>query len=258
MQLRFDFRPVTSTGERSHLEELQGLVLGKDPAPPALPLQGLRTTSMSILAYLEGRKRPVGAVTVVDTTKDALSRLIYGIPPIYGSTAFYGGMMVLPEYRGWGIPVRLIFQAQRLFVNELGIRSTWLLYPEERIAGARLTTIMKYRPLPETSTRQDAQTASSSARSPGNSASNGICCLCRMVCRPGGPRATERIRDHDASSGQRHNRSDERTARCRSARMGIRPQRAQAAGGTVFVRQRICPPSNRGRCRDRTSLCRLL
>ena len=150
MQPRFDFRPVTSAGERSHLEELQGLVLGKDPAAPPLPLQGLRTTSMSILAYLEGRKRPVGAVTVVDTTKDALSRLIYGIPPIYGSTAFYGGMMVLPEYRGWAIPVRLIFQAQRLFVNELGIRSTWLLYPQERIAGARLTTIMKYRPLSET------------------------------------------------------------------------------------------------------------
>jgi hypothetical protein len=91
----------------------------------------------------------VGSLTVVETSHDSLARGAFKLPvPAGASSAFYTCVAVLPEYRGLCIPVRLMFEARRVFVEPRGIQYTWLLYDADRAESTRLCRIMKYRPLP--------------------------------------------------------------------------------------------------------------
>jgi GNAT superfamily N-acetyltransferase len=149
MNMQFMFRVVSTAGDRFEFDMLQRIVFGRDVDRFPIPLRAPRESVMRILAYSDDRSSPVGGLTVVDTTEDALSHFAYGVPAAsITTTAFYGGMAVLPEYRGLSIPVRLIFEAQRLFVRPRGIECTWLLYPADRVPHARLCRILDYRPLP--------------------------------------------------------------------------------------------------------------
>lgn len=147
MQFQFQFRPVASIAERSEFADLQSRVFPAIAQVP-IPLQGLSGERLSILAYASEESSPVGCLTVVDTSEDLLSRRLYGVPDSAGSSAFYGDLAVLREYRGLSIPVRLLFEAQRLFVRPRGIQSTWLLYPEGRLDSSRLRRILGYEVLP--------------------------------------------------------------------------------------------------------------
>jgi hypothetical protein len=149
MNVQFSFRVVNSAGDRFEFDTLQRIVFGRDVEGFPIPLRAPRESAMRILAYSEERSSPIGGLTVVDTTDDALSHFAYGIPAAsIARTAFYGGMAVLPDYRGLSVPIRLIFEAQRLFVRPRGIECTWLLYPADRVPSTRLCRILRYRPLP--------------------------------------------------------------------------------------------------------------
>ena len=149
MNVQFSFRVVNSAGDRFEFDMLQRIVFGRDVESFPIPLRAPRESAMRILAYSEERSSPIGGLTVVDTTDDALSHFAYGIPAAsIARTAFYGGMAVLPDYRGLSVPIRLIFEAQRLFVRPRGIECTWLLYPADRVPSTRLCRILKYRTLP--------------------------------------------------------------------------------------------------------------
>jgi hypothetical protein len=149
MNMRFSFRVVSTAGDRFEFDMLQQIVFGRDVERLPIPLRAPRESAMRILAYTEERSSPIGGLTVVDTTDDALSHFAYGIPAAsIARTAFYGGMAVLSSYRGLSIPIRLIFEAQRSFVRPRGIDCTWLLYPADRVPSTRLCRILEYRPLP--------------------------------------------------------------------------------------------------------------
>ena len=139
MNVQFLFRVVNSAGDRFEFDMLQRIVFGRDVERFPIPLRAPRESAMRILAYTEERLSAIGGLTVVDTTDDALSHFAYGIPAAsIARTAFYGGMVVLPDYRGLSVPIRLIFEAQRLFVRPRGIECTWLLYPADRVPSTRL------------------------------------------------------------------------------------------------------------------------
>ena len=124
---------VNSAGDRFEFDMLQRIVFGRD-VRKASPFRSVRRASRlcaSLPTVRSDHLRSAG-LPVVDTTDDALSHFAYGIPAAsIARTAFYGGMAVLPDYRGLSVPIRLIFEAQRLFVRPRGIECTWLLYPAE-------------------------------------------------------------------------------------------------------------------------------
>ncbi len=149
MNMQFLFRVVSTAGDRFEFDMLQRIVCGRDVERFPIPLRTPRESAMRILAYTEERLSAIGGLTVVDTTDDALSHFAYGIPAAsIARTAFYGGMVVLPDCRGLSIPIRLIFEAQRLFVRPRGIECTWMLYPADRVPSTRLCRILQYKPLP--------------------------------------------------------------------------------------------------------------
>lgn len=152
MDLRFTIDPATCAADMDDLAALRKIVYGNfaHKAQPPLPLSDDKAGIMHLIARLGGSFAAVAAVTVIDTTYDAFSRATLGLStPAGASSALYTGMMVAPEYRGLCLPVRLMFEAKRYYIDPRKIRYTWLLYESERVSSTRLCRILNYRILPK-------------------------------------------------------------------------------------------------------------
>ena len=87
---------------------------------------------------------------MAETSHDDVARCAFRLPVPAGATsAFYTCIGVLPEYRGLCLPIRLMIEARRQFVEPRKIQYTWLLYDADRTRSTRLCRIMKYSALPE-------------------------------------------------------------------------------------------------------------
>jgi hypothetical protein len=152
MDLRFTIDPATCTQDMNEIASLREAVFGNLArlARPPLPLLDDKASVMHLVARLKGSSTAVAAVTVIDTTYDAFSRATLGVSmPAGASSALYTSMMVAPEYRGLCLPVRLMFEAKRHYMEPRKIRYTWLLYESERASSTRLCRILNYRVLPK-------------------------------------------------------------------------------------------------------------
>lgn len=150
MKPRFTIRPACGVGDLTDLAGLHEAVFRRELNVFARsgPLIDPVGSVMHFIARDQETGEAAGAMTVVDTTADAQSIAAYRLPvDASATTAFYTCLAILPEYRGLNLPVRLMFEARRVFVEPRGIRYTWLLFEEDRVSSTRLCSILKYRPL---------------------------------------------------------------------------------------------------------------
>ena len=153
MKIQFSIRPVSTPADLRELSSLHRAIVQREfggSPPPAASLHDPAGSVMHFIARAGGEDGPaVGSLTVVETSHDTLARRAFKLPvPAGASSAFYTCVSVMPEYRGLCVPVRLLFEARRCFVEARGIQYTWLLYDADRAESTRLCRIMKYHPLP--------------------------------------------------------------------------------------------------------------
>jgi GNAT superfamily N-acetyltransferase len=152
MKMQFTVRPVSTPADQRELTLLhRAIVQGEfGGSPPAPLLHDPAGSVMHFIARAGGDDGPaVGSLTVVETSHDEVARRAFSLPvPTGVSSAFYTCVAVVPEYRGLGLPVRLLLEARKGFVEPRRIRYTWLLYDAARAESTRLCRIMNYRPLP--------------------------------------------------------------------------------------------------------------
>ena len=152
MKIQFTVRPVSTPADQRELSSLHRAVVQREfgGSLPASLLHDPAGSVMHFIARAGGHDGPVvGSLTVIETSHDAVARRAFDLPvPLGASSAFYTCAAVLPEYRGLCVPVRLLLEARRHFVEPRGIQYTWLLYDADRAHSTRLCRIMKYRALP--------------------------------------------------------------------------------------------------------------
>jgi GNAT superfamily N-acetyltransferase len=151
MKIQFTVRPVSTPADQRELSSLHRAIVQREfgGPPPAAFLHDPAASIMHLIARAGGDDGPVvGSLTVVETSHDTLARRAFDLPvPLGASSAFYTCVAVLPEYRGLCVPIRLLLEARRNFVDPRGIQYTWLLYDADRADSTRLCRIMKYRAL---------------------------------------------------------------------------------------------------------------
>jgi hypothetical protein len=89
---------------------------------------------------------PVGSVCVLET----------GRPPVRvadfagdgGRSARYTRLAVLPPFRGQNMSIRLILEAQRMFVAPNNFRRTWLLLPQDRAEKSLIAALLGFQCAP--------------------------------------------------------------------------------------------------------------
>ena len=152
MKLQFTIRPVLTAADERELVALHRTIVEREfgGTPRAALLRDPAGSVVHFIARAGGDEGPVvGSLTVVETSHDEVAREAFNLPfPAGISSAFYTCASVLPEYRGLCIPIRLMLEARRQFVQTNEIQYTWLLYDADRADSSRLCRIMRYRPLP--------------------------------------------------------------------------------------------------------------
>jgi hypothetical protein len=92
---------------------------------------------LDLVARIESTGEPIGVMAVVETTGNASLHTRFGLPfRTDDRSARYTQLAVLKPYRGMNIPLQLIMEAKRRFVNPAGIRYTWLLFDGDRASAS--------------------------------------------------------------------------------------------------------------------------
>lgn len=113
-----------------------------------LPTFEADTDSFQLIARTGPGEPAVGIVTVVDTTSDLEMNRRYGHRIEAGKrSARYTRLAVRREFRGLGIPLFLVYEANRRFVQPDGFHFSWLLFAHDRARTASLSTLFNLRPL---------------------------------------------------------------------------------------------------------------
>src|SRR5215510_3815274 len=105
--------------------------------PPLNAPEGV--AAAHVIARVELTGEPVAALTVVDTTNEAVLREQYGLhlhPD--ARTARYTQLAVSKPYRGINLPLMLILKAHYHFVAPGEFTHTWLLFDAKRAANSSL------------------------------------------------------------------------------------------------------------------------
>jgi len=90
---------------------------------------------------------PAGLLTVVETTGDNRILRRCGIAAsAAGRSARYTRLAVMPEFRGMGLPVRLILEAHRSFVVPNSMTRSWLLFDAGRAATSLISLLLGFAP----------------------------------------------------------------------------------------------------------------
>jgi GNAT superfamily N-acetyltransferase len=116
--------------------------LGLNSGLPVDPLGG-----QVLLARLQPNGKPVGTLTVLDTSGDRDLHTKYGLTfRDSDKVARYTRLAVLSPYRGMGISLRLMHEARRRFVLPERFDYTWLLFDAERAASSTLNVLLDFIP----------------------------------------------------------------------------------------------------------------
>jgi GNAT superfamily N-acetyltransferase len=106
------------------------------------PLRG-----QALLARLQPNGKPVGTLTVLDTSGDRDLHAKYGLTfRDSDKVARYTRLAVLSPYRGMGISLRLMREARRRFVLPERFDYTWLLFDAERAASSTWNVLLDFIP----------------------------------------------------------------------------------------------------------------
>jgi GNAT superfamily N-acetyltransferase len=139
---------VRSLADLADLHSVRSAVFEKELG---LQLPGLRvrrgTSHLHLLAR-DGLNGPaVAALTVLETTGNLRWHERYELTfPLAGRSARYYGLAVLPDYRGLGLPLRMILAAQKLFIEPNAVRHTWLLFAAQRAVKSSFCRVLGYVP----------------------------------------------------------------------------------------------------------------
>lgn len=133
----------------AHLEEIRHLetcVFEKEKGihlPPLVPPDGCKV--FRLLARSESDAAPIATVSVAQG--EAHRQLLRRKGSTIGRdepVARYTRLAVHRDYRGQGLCLRLLLEAQRRFVAPEGIRHTWLLFDAARAAASLLGTLLAF------------------------------------------------------------------------------------------------------------------
>jgi len=98
-----------------------------------------------LIARLVPEGRVVATLTVVETTGDRALHAKNGLS--FGNSdrvARYTQMAVMPSHRGLNLPLYLLLEARRLYIEAGGLTHTWLLMPAGRAATSKLSTMLDF------------------------------------------------------------------------------------------------------------------
>jgi GNAT superfamily N-acetyltransferase len=92
-------------------------------------------------------RRPVGTLSVVDTSDDAPLHAGHNLGFEQGARAArFTHLAVLRTFRGRSIPLALMLEAHRLFVAPRRYDYTWLLFDAERAPTSFLSRLLGFKP----------------------------------------------------------------------------------------------------------------
>jgi GNAT superfamily N-acetyltransferase len=100
---------------------------------------------LRLVARLEPDGKPVGTVTVLETTGDHDLHRSSGLTaPASTRIARYTRLAVLPQHRGYGLSLRLMLEANERFAVPNGIDTTWLLFDARRAQSSLMVSILRF------------------------------------------------------------------------------------------------------------------
>ena len=100
---------------------------------------------LTLVARDRSNQEPIAALTVVETTSDVKTHGRFGLSFFKDERAArYTQLAVLKPFRGLNLPVRLILDARRRFVDPRQIHYTWLLFGAERARTSSLCTLLGF------------------------------------------------------------------------------------------------------------------
>ena len=106
-----------------------------------------QTNTLHLLALVEPGGEPAAVLTVVDTSGNDQLHESYGLKFEPGArVARYTQLAVLEQYRGMGIPLRLIFEAHHKFIVPGQFDYSWLLFDAERATSSSLCRWLAFIP----------------------------------------------------------------------------------------------------------------
>lgn len=106
-----------------------------------------QTNALHLLARAEPGGEPAATLTVVDTSGDHQLHERYGLNfDPQARAARYTQLAVLEQYRGMGLPLRLVFEAHHRFIAPGQFDYSWLLFDAERAAGSSLCRWLAFTP----------------------------------------------------------------------------------------------------------------
>ena len=100
---------------------------------------------LTLVARDVSNHEPIAALTVLETTGNADLHGRIGLDYLNTQRAArYTQLAVLRPYRGMNLPIRLILEAQRLFVGPRQIQYTWLLFDANRAKSSSLCNLLGF------------------------------------------------------------------------------------------------------------------
>jgi hypothetical protein len=140
------FETVTDTDGEEALYHIYKAVFGRGLGLGSQAVTVKRSArSYHLLARERSTRKPVGAVTVVETTGEHKLHRQYGLSFADSArVAQYTQLGILKEYRGMNISLMLMCKAHHRFVRPYGFHYTWLLFDADRARSSYLNGILEF------------------------------------------------------------------------------------------------------------------
>lgn len=148
----FAIGPVTDPSTAARAAYVREEVFGREWKfqVPLLPAQD-GIDMLTLIAWREPQSEPAAVVTVVETTGDHALHQYLGLTFRKNArVARYMQLAVLKPYRGLGLPLQLVLEARRQFVEARLIDYTWLLFDADRARTSSFCRLLGFRASSET------------------------------------------------------------------------------------------------------------
>lgn len=146
--MEFTIEPVTRAEDAAAMLRIRRLVFEEEMGV-ALPRLDVffDSSALHLLARLESRGEPVGALSVIETSSDQSLHESCGLKFDPGTrVARYTQLAVMKPYRGMSIPLMMVLDAHRRFVLPGGYDHTWLLFDAKRARSSFLCKSLSFTP----------------------------------------------------------------------------------------------------------------
>ena len=146
MLIRID--PVVSGEDQRAISLIREQVFEREMgiAVPRLELSH-RNAALHLLARAAPSGQAAAALSIIDTSHDSELHSRHGLVLEAGaSVARYTQLAVLRQYRRMNIPIMMMLEAHRLFVQPRRVSYTWLLFDAERASSSFLCRRLAFVP----------------------------------------------------------------------------------------------------------------